>query len=138
MRVFEHIGDRLREERERLGFDQTGFAALSDASRRSQSEWERGKAFPNAAYLAAIAEAGADVQYIVTGQRSAAIAAELPALDVTLLQTCMEVAEEELQRMRKALPPAKLARLVALLYQISLKNRKLDKEEVRPLLKLVA
>jgi len=64
------INERLREERERLGFNQTDFAGLGDASLRSQIEWEKGKAFPNAKVLAAIAEAGADVQYILTGIRS--------------------------------------------------------------------
>jgi len=67
-----YIGERLREERERLGYNQTDFAGLGEASLRSQSEWEKGKAFPNAKVLAAIAAAGADVQYILTGIRSSA------------------------------------------------------------------
>jgi transcriptional regulator with XRE-family HTH domain len=65
-----NICDRLKEERERLGFDQEGFAALGGASRHSQIDWEKGKSFPNAKVLAAIAAAGADVQYILTGIRS--------------------------------------------------------------------
>jgi transcriptional regulator with XRE-family HTH domain len=65
------IGARVREERERLGYNQTDFAGLGDASLRSQIEWEKGKAFPNAKVLAAIAAAGADVQYILTGVPSA-------------------------------------------------------------------
>jgi transcriptional regulator with XRE-family HTH domain len=64
------IGERLREERERLGFNQTDFAGLGEASLRSQIEWEKGKAYPNAKILAAIAAAGADVQYILTGIRA--------------------------------------------------------------------
>lgn len=64
------IGERLREERERLGFNQTVFAAFGEASLRSEIEWEKGKTFPNAKVLAAIAAAGADVQYILTGVRS--------------------------------------------------------------------
>lgn len=31
--------------------------------------WEHGTAFPNAAFLAAIAQLGADVRYIITGSR---------------------------------------------------------------------
>lgn len=65
------IGERLREERERLEFNQTDFAGLGDASLRSQIEWEKGKAFPNAKLLSAWAEVGADVQYILTGVHSA-------------------------------------------------------------------
>lgn len=67
-----NIGNRIKEERERLGFDQEGFAALGGASRHSQIDWEKGKSFPNAKVLAAIAASGADVQYILTGVRSSA------------------------------------------------------------------
>lgn len=65
------IGDRLREERERLGYSQASFAALDSKSKRSQLDWEAGVAAPNAKYLEAIAEAGADVNYILTGRRVA-------------------------------------------------------------------
>jgi transcriptional regulator with XRE-family HTH domain len=63
------IGGRLKEERERLGLNQANFAAIGEASKRSQIEWEKGTAYPNAAFLAAIAAAGADVGYILTGVR---------------------------------------------------------------------
>ncbi len=63
------IGKRLKEERERLQQTQAEFAALVAATKRSQINWEKGTAMPNAAYLAAIASAGADVNYILTGIR---------------------------------------------------------------------
>lgn len=65
------IGERLKEERDRLGFNQADFASLAAASRRSQIDWEKDVATPNAKNLAAIAKVGADIQYIVTGTRSA-------------------------------------------------------------------
>jgi len=64
------IGERLKEERERLGLTQTEFAALGGAGRKTQFNYESGERTPDAAYLAAIAEAGADVLYILTGQRN--------------------------------------------------------------------
>lgn len=64
------IGQRLREERERLGYTQEEFAAIGGSSKASQSSWEAGQAFPNARFLAAISEIGADVGYIVTGVRT--------------------------------------------------------------------
>ena len=77
------IGERLREERERLGFNQTDFAGLGEASLRSQIEWEKGNAFPNAKVLSAIAAAGADVQYILTGVRAGgAVAQPTPSYTV--------------------------------------------------------
>lgn len=63
-------GDRLREERERLGFNQTDFAELCGLRKLAQIGYEQNKRFPNSAYLATIAAAGADVLYILTGQRS--------------------------------------------------------------------
>ena len=64
------IGARLKEERRRLGMNQADFAALGDAGRASQFNYESGERSPDASYLAAIAEAGADIGYIVTGRHS--------------------------------------------------------------------
>ncbi|WP_211452599.1 helix-turn-helix domain-containing protein [Collimonas antrihumi] len=63
------IGIRLREERERLGYTQEDFSLLGEASKRTQIEWEKGAAFPNAFVLERFASVGADVQYIITGIR---------------------------------------------------------------------
>lgn len=67
------IGERLKEERERLGFTQPAFAALAGTTKKSQIDYEKNLTQPKAGYLAAIAEAGADVQYVVTGVRSASV-----------------------------------------------------------------
>ena len=63
------IGDRLKEERERLGFSQTEFAAVAGASKNSQYNYEKGDRSPDADYLAAIADRGVDILYVVTGER---------------------------------------------------------------------
>lgn len=63
------IGDRLKEERERLGFSQTEFAAVAGASKNSQYNYEKGDRSPDADYLAAIAARGVDILYVVTGER---------------------------------------------------------------------
>lgn len=81
---------RLKEERERLGYSQTAFAALAGASKHSQINWEKGAASPNAEALAVWVEKGLDVLYVVTGQhesrpvtrkRSLSGAAPAPASD---------------------------------------------------------
>jgi transcriptional regulator with XRE-family HTH domain len=61
------LGDRLKSERERLGYSQTSFAALAKASKHAQINWEKGIASPNAAALRAWADAGLDVLYLLTG-----------------------------------------------------------------------
>lgn len=65
------IGDRLREERERLGYSQPAFGAIGGKTKKTVMQWEGGEQFPNAAFLSSIAAQGADVQYILTGQSSA-------------------------------------------------------------------
>ncbi len=63
------IGVRLKEERERLGFVQTQFAAIGNASKRAQINYEQGISSPDANYLCCLGKVGVDVQFIVTGER---------------------------------------------------------------------
>ena len=72
------IGARLKEERKRLRLSQTDFAALGGAARPTQYNYEAGIRSPDASYLSAIASAGADVLYILTGQRQATPSALMP------------------------------------------------------------
>lgn len=66
---FVTIGKRLKEERERLGLSQADFAAIGGVGRKSQFNYEDGERKADTSYLAGIAEAGADVRYIITGDR---------------------------------------------------------------------
>lgn len=63
------IGLRLKEERERLGFSQTAFAGVGNTTKKSQIDYEKDLTHPKSIYLSAIAKLGADVLYIVTGER---------------------------------------------------------------------
>ena len=94
--------ERLREERKRLKLNQTQLAALAGTTKNSQLNYEKGNVCPNAVYLAAIAAAGVDVQYILTGQRSSE-----PVL------TPEE--KEALAAWRRAAPAVRAAALAALL-----------------------
>ena len=73
--------DRLREERVRLGYNQTDFAAVAGTTQRSQTVYETGKRSPDLEYLAAIATVGADVQYIATGKRTVANSVQTDAME---------------------------------------------------------
>lgn len=64
------IGERLRQERERLGLNQLNFARIGGVTRESQVNYERGKRSPNNSYWIAIAILGIDIQYIFTGVAS--------------------------------------------------------------------
>lgn len=64
--------ERLKDERERIGLNQTAFAAVGGVSRMAQINYEKGVRFPDLEYLEAIAKIGCDIQYIVIGKRSSA------------------------------------------------------------------
>lgn len=63
------VGERLREERLRLGLSQAELGTAAGVQKQAQLKYEKGERAPDTSYLVAIADAGADVQYIVTGVR---------------------------------------------------------------------
>lgn len=76
------IGARLREERERLGMNQDGFAAAGGVGKRALIHYEKNERSPDATFLAAVSAVGADVLYILTGQRQGG----LPPMSMSQLQ----------------------------------------------------
>ena len=69
---FVTIGERLKLERLRLGLTQPQLAAIGLTTKKSQIDYEQGNSYPKASYLAAVSQFGVDVNYIITGERSAA------------------------------------------------------------------
>lgn len=63
------IGDRIREERERLGLSQEAFGDMGGVKKLAQRNYEKGVRQPDTEYLSALAKAGVDVTYVVTGSR---------------------------------------------------------------------
>lgn len=93
--------DRLREERKRLKMSQRDFGALGGVSLDSQFNYESGERHPDSRYLAAIAAAGADVQYIITGVRSCSVPV-LTSRAAALLDNyahCEELDQAAIERM---------------------------------------
>lgn len=64
------IGERLKEERERLGLTLPEFAERAGAKKNTVIDWQKDVSSPPAAKLAALAEIGVDVLYVITGQRA--------------------------------------------------------------------
>ncbi|MGQ5978776.1 helix-turn-helix domain-containing protein [Serratia sp. IR-2025] len=65
-----YIGSRLRVERERLGLSQVAMGDIGGVKKLTQLNYEKGERFPDASYLYAVSKFGADIQFIVTGERS--------------------------------------------------------------------
>ena len=63
------ISSRLIESRKTLGLSQQALADRVGIALRSQQNYEKGDRSPDADYLSALAAAGADILYILTGQR---------------------------------------------------------------------
>jgi transcriptional regulator with XRE-family HTH domain len=63
------IGKKIKEERLRLGFTQESMAKAGGVSRQTQIRYEADERSPDGLYLESIAKIGADVSYIMTGDR---------------------------------------------------------------------
>jgi transcriptional regulator with XRE-family HTH domain len=64
------LGQRLKEERKRLGMTQPEFAAVGKVEKNTQINYEQDKRSPTADYLLAVAKAGVDTHYVLHGQPS--------------------------------------------------------------------
>ncbi|NMG63453.1 helix-turn-helix domain-containing protein [Azoarcus indigens] len=130
------IGERLRSERLRLGMSQADFGSLAGVQKQAQLKYEKGERLPGAAYLAAVAGEGVDVLYVLTGRRAVEVAAGEPVIAVELLEACVEAVELEVANLPRQLSLATRARLIAVAYQLSLAEHKVEIELLRPLIKL--
>lgn len=63
------IGERLLEERKRLGVSQEELGFVGGVKKNAQFQYESGERVPKADYLELIAKSGVDVAYVITGQR---------------------------------------------------------------------
>lgn len=125
MGSFLPIGERLAEERSRLGMNQTDFAALASVTRKTLFGYETGVRAPDAGALASWCEAGLDVSYVVTGHRTVSTASARrvsrlePALsDRARLEAAIGAVEEGLAETRRKLPPEKRAELILAAYDL--------------------
>jgi len=96
-------GLRLRDERLRLGMTQAQLGAIASVTVQSQSLYEKGKNRLTNDYLAAIAAAGVDVLYVLTGKRvvsPSAVESDLPLDEQQLLSAYREVNEDGRKALR--------------------------------------
>lgn len=69
------IGQRLRQERQRLKLSQSAMGTLGGVETNAQGNYESGARFPKADYLLRLIEAGLDITFVMTGTRSPNIGA---------------------------------------------------------------
>lgn len=88
-------GERLREERTRLGANQEDFAQIGGVNRNTQGAYEKDERSPDVKYLAALAARGLDVLYVVTGVRTLAATNGLGDLELKLMNAFRALHESE-------------------------------------------
>lgn len=103
------IGGRLKSERNRLGLSQPAMAALAGATKSAQVKWEKDTAAPNALALAAFAEAGADVLFIVTGWHMATMPTARNVVSLTISEAFLLLNPAERRRLLLDLLAGELA-----------------------------
>ncbi|MDY7534042.1 helix-turn-helix domain-containing protein [Pseudomonas sp. Bout1] len=67
------IGRRLKNERQRMGLTVQRLAHIGGVTPIEQQQYELGETLPRADYLAAVANEGMDVVYVVTGKKQAIV-----------------------------------------------------------------
>jgi len=98
------IGERLKQERERLGLTQQGCADITKTSKRSVINWENGETSPTAVQLSSLSEYGFDVLFILTGKHNYQIDEPKPGYSAdnpranALLDNYLHIEDEEDKR----------------------------------------
>ncbi|QIE87018.1 helix-turn-helix domain-containing protein [Pseudomonas nitroreducens] len=80
------IGERLKEERLRIGITQSVLAEHCGVSKNTQLNYEKNERSPDGAYLEIAALVGVDVLYVITGRRLPADLDVLSSAELDLLR----------------------------------------------------
>ena len=89
------VGERLREERERLGKNQTDFGVSAGVSRGTQKAYELESSSPDVRYLSGLQALGVDVYYLLTGSRVDADANNMSDTELTVLGHMREMSDTD-------------------------------------------
>jgi len=88
------FGQRLRQERDRLGLSQADFAERGGVRRTTQHIYESDTRVPDLNYLERVQVAGADLAYLVLGERLPVGRQDTLTLSYTALSNIYRVVEE--------------------------------------------
>jgi len=141
----DNFGERLKQARTRLGMSQEEFGAVGGVKKVAQSNYETGKRFPDSQYLARLAEAGVDIQFVVSGFRLDIVSkpSDLPAsesapIDVAQLVRIAERLDATAKEAGKRLPLKTLVEIAADVYNYFQQEEGVqDDEKLNRTLKLV-
>ena len=89
------LGERLREERERLGKNQTDFGVAAGVSRGTQKAYELESSSPDVRYLSGLQALGVDVHYVLTGSRVDTDPSKMSDTELTVLEHMREMSDAD-------------------------------------------
>lgn len=101
------IGERLKEERKRLGFSQIKLCELMGITRKTLFSYETGERSPNVLFLASLYDHDFDVDYILKGKHG--------PLQPALMEKIRQAAESAFQMVNStdiAVTPAQFAQML--------------------------
>ncbi|MBN3132665.1 helix-turn-helix domain-containing protein [Pectobacterium brasiliense] len=133
------LGERLREERERLGFSQADFAELVGASRKSQIRWEKDESAPSADSISLWANVGLDVLYLITGQaqKLSSKTQKSSKIDEILLGKIVHKLDLLAKQANRRWTPSELVLQSSKIYNFLIKESAVDDDRIDNVLKLV-
>lgn len=131
----QEIGLRLRGERKRLHLTQAQLGKQGGVSLSSQNAYESGLHFPDARFLARIADAGVDVHYVLLGNRTEL--ASLSDSDVLAFSEIARVVHDWASARSKPLPPESQAHLIRTFFEQYQATNQLKVDSYAQTLKLV-
>ncbi|MEB0090054.1 XRE family transcriptional regulator [Pseudomonas sp. CCI4.2] len=103
MLIADQVGERLREERERLRLTQTEFGALLRVSRGTQKNYELGANSLDLRYVAALEENGVDAGFVLTGRRSTPLGQLITAGEEELINQYRSIPDDDQKAIRRFL-----------------------------------
>lgn len=129
-------GDRIREERIRLGHTQSAWAKACGVSKTSQVSYEAGTYKPDVAYLSGAVALGADPVYLLVGRRMSTVVAT--EFDWKLAEDIMASIDVWAAHEAKPTSAAKRMRLLKLFYAQFAANGAVDASDLQKTLALIA
>lgn len=133
------IGERIRQERDRLGETQDEWARHTGIHRNTQAKYEKGDAVPDVNYLTAIDELGADIDFIRTGERRAWKSSDdYVERQCSIVQKIVECVEAYTGEKKISISPARKASLVAAIYRSAFFSGNVDTVVIEEVVKLTA
>lgn len=95
------IGARLRQERERLSLSQRAFGEIGGVEANAQGKYESGERTPKGDYLAAVAEIGVDVLYVLLGRKTPQFATSLTDSEEAVINCYRSLQKEDQDAIRR-------------------------------------